>query len=251
MSVLLGCFIFMTYQSRQARSTLGGILSTTLYRIHSAAESVSDFAVRPFKEMSVREADLAAMRKRVQALEAERDRYQETLRENRRLSALLKLREIRPDYVAAAKVVARGIDRWSNVLVLDKGANDGIAKDMVAITPNGLAGKIMDVSDSYSNLLLVTDIKFAAAVRIQESRQEGVLSGTGNRTCLLKYISFESEAKVGDVVITSGLDSLFPPGISVGFISAVDAKRKGGSFQHIEVTPYQDGSAIEEVMIIK
>ena len=121
---------------------------------------------------------------------------------------------------------------------------------MSAITPKGFAGKIFNVTGSYSKLLLLTDINFSAAVRLQESRREGVISGTGSRKTILKYIPFEDEIKAGDIVITSGLDQLFQPGIPVGFISRID-KQGAGHFQYIEVTPYVDDSKMEEVLIIK
>ena len=147
-------------------------------------------------------------------------------------------------------MLSRGTDQWSHTLVLDKGEKDGVSKDMSAITPKGFAGKIFNVTESYSNLLLLTDINFSAAVRLQESRKEGIVSGTGTRKLVLKYIPYEEEVKVGDIIITSGLDQLFPPGIPVGFISRID-KQGTGHFQDIEVTPYVDDSKMEEVLIIK
>jgi rod shape-determining protein MreC len=78
-----------------------------------------------------------------------------------------------------------------------------------------------------------------------------VLSGTGGRTCILKYIPSESKVKTGEIVITSGLDMLFPAGIPVGYVSAVDAQKGEGSFQHIEVRPFQDDSEMEEAIIVK
>jgi rod shape-determining protein MreC len=122
---------------------------------------------------------------------------------------------------------------------------------MAAITPKGLAGKITGVSDSYAYLLLLSDINFSASVRLQGSRAEGVLSGTGSRKCVLKYVPFEDTVKAGDVVITSGLDMLFPPGIPVGYVTKVDSKTGGGYFQYIEVQPFQDTTKIEEVVIVK
>lgn len=72
----------------------------------------------------------------------------------------------------------------------------------------------------------------------------------GLRKCQLKYIPLEEEVKVGNIIITSGLDSLFPQGIPVGYISKVD-KKGAGLFQNIEVTPFEDNSKVEEVAIIK
>jgi len=200
--------------------------------------------------MALRDEDNALLRKRIDELLLERAKYQEAVLENKRLKELLKLLESRQQYIAAARVLSRGTDQWSHTLVLDKGQKDGVSKDMSAITPKGFAGKTFNVTGSYSKLLLLTDINFSAAVRLQESRKEGVISGTGTRKVILKYIPYEDELKVGDIVITSGLDQLFPPGIPVGFVSKID-KQGTAHFQYIDVTPYVDDSKMEEVLIIK
>ena len=114
----------------------------------------------------------------------------------------------------------------------------------------GLVGKVTDVSRHYSYLLLTVDINFSAAARLQESRTEGVISGTGFRKCRLRYVPHEEKVKKGDVVITSGLDALFPQGIPIGYVSDVDNK-VSGFFQNIEVQPFVDTSKIEAVMIIQ
>jgi rod shape-determining protein MreC len=111
-------------------------------------------------------------------------------------------------------------------------------------------GKIAEVSTSSSSLLLLTDLNLSVAVRLQGSRREGILSGTGLGKCQLKYIPLEEEVKVGEAVITSGLDSLFPQGIPVGFVSKVD-KKGTGLFQNIEVTPSEDNAEVEEIAIIE
>src|ERR1700690_3438289 len=122
---------------------------------------------------------------------------------------------------------------------------------MAARAPRGATGKIISASGSFASMHLISDIDAPVAVRIKETRKEGVLSGTGSRTCILKYVPYEEEIKAGAVIVTSGLDSLFPPGIPVGYVSKVDNKGLGGNFQYIEVTPFQDSSGMEEVMIVR
>ncbi len=243
-------FILMTYQSRKGHLFTSTFLSNTLNTAHSFTKSLTDSVTSPFKKIALRDEDNKLLRKRVDELLMERAKYQEAVFENKRLKDLLKLRENQQQYIAAARVLSRGTDQWAHTLVLDKGGKDGVSKDMSAITPKGFAGKIFNVTGSYCKLLLLTDINFSAAVRLQESRVEGIISGTGTRKLVLKYIPYEEEAKIGDIIITSGLDQLFPSGIPVGFISRID-KQGTGHFQYIEVTPYVDDSKLEEVLIIK
>ncbi|MFZ6017904.1 MAG: rod shape-determining protein MreC [Nitrospirota bacterium] len=240
----------MTYQSNREHLLPLKFLSNTLNRFHAIANSVKDSVTSPFKRMLIREEENIRLKAELNRLLKEQQDYQEALLENKRLRELLSLKEREHRYVTAARIISRGADQWSNTFILDKGLSDGVVKDMTAITHRGLVGKISWVSDSYSTLLLLTDINFSAAVRLQESRKEGIISGTGFRKCQLKYIPSEEEVKTGDIVVTSGLDSLFPQGIPVGYVSKVD-KKGTGLFQDIEVLPFEDNTKIEEVAIIK
>lgn len=240
----------MTYQSNKGSLIPLKFLNNTLNSFHSIKNSVKDSIISPFRRMLLREEENIRLKAELTRMLKEQQRYQEAILENKRLRELLSLKEREHRYVTAARVIARGTDQWANTLVIDKGLRDGITKDMIAITHRGLVGKISGVSDSCSSLLLLTDINFSAGARLQESRTEGVISGTGFRKCQLKYIPYEEEVKKGDTVITSGLDSLFPQGIPVGYVSKVN-KKDIGLFQDIEILPFVDNAKIEEVVIIK
>lgn len=244
-------FVLMTYQSKKGHALSVDFISGPLNHLHAASNSFAEAVKRPFRMIALREKENVELKKKVSALELEREKYHEALLENKRLKELLSLKEDKKKYVVSAKVIARGVDNWTHTLLIDKGAKDGVTKDMTAITPRGLAGKVTSVSDSYSYILLINDINMSSAVRLQGSRVEGVLSGTGSRRCIMKYVPFEEEVKAGDIVITSGLDMLFPPGISVGYVTKADKKIGSGNFQYIEVQPFQDSEKIEEVVIAK
>lgn len=241
----------MTYQSKKGHLIAGNFLVDFLNNTHLTIQSFTDTLKSPFKKMTLREEENRKLKKQIDELLLERGKYHETFLENRRLKDLLRLMEEKTGFSASARIIARGPDNWINTMVLNKGLKHGVEKDMSAVTPKGLAGKIFNVSDSFSHILLITDINFSASVRLQDSRKEGILSGTGSKKCILKYIPYEEEVKTGDIVITSGLDSLFPPGIPIGYVSIVDNKGSGGHFQYIEVIPFQDDTKIEEVLIVR
>jgi rod shape-determining protein MreC len=180
----------------------------------------------------------------------EQQRYRDIFFENMRLREMLGLREKVKRYVATARIISRGLDRWSNTVVIDKGKRDGVTKDMAVITPSGLVGKVSSAADHYAYVLLMTDINFSASVRIQETRKEAILSGTGARRCVLKYVPQEDVIKEGEVVVTSGFDDLFPQEVPAGFVSSVS--KKGDSiFQEIEITPFQDMTRLDEVVVVR
>ena len=249
LAILLLSLSVMTYQSNRQHLLPLKPLHAVLDRLHDAKTSLKDSLSAPFRRMLIRESENIRLREELSRTLQEKQGYHEAIQENKRLRALLALKEHEPRHVTAARVIGRGTDFWSKTVVLDKGLSDGIQKDMIAVTERGIAGKISDVFTSYSHLLLINDINFSAAARLQESRIEGILSGTGSRRCMLKYIPHENEVKEGEVIITSGLDSLFPQGIPLGYVSKVNEKETG-FFQDIEVIPFVEDTHLEIVGII-
>ncbi|MEW6001791.1 MAG: rod shape-determining protein MreC [Nitrospirota bacterium] len=248
--IIIFSLLLMTYQNNKGYSFSFGFLNNILNTSHAIVNSVKDSISSPFEKILIKEEENRRLKKEIERLLKIEQQYGEVLKENERLRSLLSIKEKGYRYVTSARIIARSPDQWSNTFILDKGLSDGVAKDMAAVTPKGLVGKIASVSDSYSFLLLLTDINFSAAVRLQESRREGIISGTGFRKCQLKYIPYEEGVKKGELLITSGLDLLFPAGIPVGYISKID-KKGAGLFQIIEVIPCEENSKIEELAIIK
>jgi len=241
----------MTYQSnRRPLLPFKSLTNNVLNAFYDLKQSVGDSVKAPFKRMLLREEENARLKAELSGMLRERQTCREALLENGRLMKLLSLKGTEQRYVTAARVIGKNTEQWSNTVVIDKGLSDGVKKDMIAITDKGLVGKISEASQSHAYLLLMVDINFSAAARIQDTRTEGVVSGTGFRKCQLKYIPFEEKVKKGDVIITSGLDMLFPQGIPIGYVSNVN-NRVLGFFQDIEVRPFVDSTKIEDVAIIK
>ncbi|RJQ53977.1 MAG: rod shape-determining protein MreC [Nitrospiraceae bacterium] len=182
--------------------------------------------------------------------EKEKTDNTEAAYENERLRSLLELKSVRPDFIAAAGVVAREPTNWFQIVWLDKGLGSGISKDMVAVTPLGLVGRVHRVFNKRANVILITDVNSAVAVRLQSSRIEGILEGNGDNKCYLKYVSKDFDVAEGENVITSGLDGIYPEGVLAGYISSVD-RESGEVFQLIEVTPAQPLNSVEEVAVLK
>jgi rod shape-determining protein MreC len=246
--VILALSIMM-YQSNRRYWLPFQFLNAALNRAHAIKISAKDAIISPFHRMFLREEENIRLKTERSKLLKEQRQYRETTLENEKLRDILSLREREHRFVTAARIIAKSTDQWSNTVVIDKGTSDGVAKEMIVVTDKGLAGKISDSSHSFSHLLLLTDINFSVAARLQESRTEGIVSGTGFRKCHMKYVPAEEEVKKGAIVITSGLDSLFPPGIPIGYVSDVN-KKNAGIFQDIEVLPYVDNIKLEIVAII-
>ncbi len=237
----------MNYQhNKKAFSFFDSVISYPYYALNELTANAAGTVRRlrsAFEENKL-------LREEVDHLLLEKQQSREIILENERLKALLSFKDQEPGFVTAARVVARGSDRLLNIVILDKGGKSGIEKDMAVITPQGLIGKVYLVQDSFSEVLLLKDSNFSAAVRLQDSRREGVVSGAGYDYCILNYVPPEEKVVKGEVVITSGVDGIFPEGLPVGRVSRV--KKDGiDFFQYIEVQPFQSSEKLEDVIVLK
>jgi len=197
-----------------------------------------------------KEEENKRLAEQIKKIEHEKNQYLEAANENERLRELLELKSQRADYVTAAEVFARDPTNWFQVLWINKGVDDGISRDMIAVTSVGPVGRIHRVFKDRASVILITDVNSSIAVRMQSSRVEGILEGRGDDRCYLKYVPQYVDVVVGEKVITSGLDGIYPEGLLVGYITKVK-KRSREFFQIIEVTPAQHLNAVEEVAILK
>ncbi len=246
--VILLIFALLTYQSVSGGRRL---FDFTLYPL-KLIEQGGSYLLNLFDHIPFigKSAEEKILLDRLKKCEEERTRYKEAAYENERLRSLIDLKSQRADYVAAAEVFARDPTNWFQILWINKGSINGVAKEMVAVTPLGLAGRIHRVFSERANVILITDVNSSVAVRLESSRVEGILEGNGEDRCYLKYVSKDFEVEAGESVITSGLDGIFPEGLLVGYVTSVD--REGGDiFQQIEVQTAQQLNKVEEVLILK
>ncbi len=190
------------------------------------------------------------LRERVAGLERKLIEYQEAYIENLRLRRLLDFRSTIQGEAAAAQVVVHDMTGWFQTLIVDKGFRDDIAPDMPVVNDEGVIGRILDVSDHYARVLMITDPGSAVDAIVQRNRVRGILGGKDANGCLLKYVRGNLDVQVGDLIITSGKDGLFPKGLRLGVVQGI-FKDPVDLFQKIEVKPLVRLSALEELLIIK
>lgn len=191
-----------------------------------------------------------ALKERVVALEQKLADYQEASIENLRLRRLLDFKSTIHAETIAAQVVLHDLTGWFQTLVVDKGFQDQVAQDMAVVNDEGVVGRILDVSDRYARVLLITDTSSSVDALIQRNRVRGVLSGKDANGCVLKYVRSNLDVQVGDLIISSGKDGVFPKGLRLGVVQGI-FKDPVDLFQKIEVKPLVRLSALEELLIIK
>jgi len=168
---------------------------------------------------------------------------------NSRLRSLLNFQEKITDRVLSAEVIGKDPSPYFKTILVDKGKNDGVEKGMAVVIPKGIAGQITDVSSHYSKVLLIIDHNSAVDALVQNDRARGIIQGGAAGQCFLKYVLRKHDIAIGDTVVSSGMDGVFPKGLGVGVVSSV-IKPKSGIFQEVTVTPYVDFEKLEEVLIV-
>jgi rod shape-determining protein MreC len=149
----------------------------------------------------------------------------------------------------AAEVVAYSPSAWFRTIVINKGQRDGVRKGLPVMTWEGVVGKVMRISSTSSVILLVIDRNSSVDCLVQRTRTRGILEGEGGGRCFLRYVPRTEDIQVGDHIVTSGLEGIFPKGLSMGEVVRVE-KKAYGLFQEIEVMPSADLSRLEEVMVL-
>ena len=149
----------------------------------------------------------------------------------------------------AAQVVGKDPSPWSKTVIVNKGTRDGVRQSDPVVIPEGVVGVVVEVSSSYAKVLLLIDPNSAVDALVQKTRARGIVKGGGAGYCVFDYVLRKHAISVGDTVVSSGLDGVFPKGLRVGRISEI-VRQNAGIFQRVSVTPYVDFEVLEEVLII-
>lgn len=169
--------------------------------------------------------------------------------ENNRLRDLLAFQRSLPNPAIAAQIIAKDPSAWFNTVIIDKGAADGLRKGLPAVTSRGIAGQVVEVSAHQSKLMLIIDRNSAVDALVQRTRSRGIVKGAARDECYLDYVMHEDDMRVGDGVVSSGFDGVYPKGLLIGSVSAINFQ---GSdfFKEVRVTPSVDFDTLEEVLVI-
>ena len=169
---------------------------------------------------------------------------------NSRLTSLLGLRDAYPNIVMkSAHVLAWDPGPWLRSITISIGMDDGVAINQAVVHNTGVVGRVIEVSPNYARVLLATDFHSSIDAVVQRTRVVGILSGQGTSVMTLKYIPKDEDVRLGDFLVTSGLDGFFPRGLALGQVSFVDRKSPD-IFTGIKVDPVVEYDRLEEVMVL-
>lgn len=168
--------------------------------------------------------------------------------ESERLSALLNFREAHPKVpMVNARVIGASAGTASRMVEIDRGERDGVRRNMAVITPDGAVGKVIEVYRDNAQILLLTDKEGGVGAMLVESRIQGPVGGTGEPLLAMKYVATDDKVNIGEKVVTSGMDKIFPRDIPVGTVQEV---KPGNPFKQIWLQPAAKLQRLEEVIVL-
>ena len=168
---------------------------------------------------------------------------------NNRLREYVGLKDRIPLKLIAAEVIAKDPSPWYQTLILNKGQSCGVDVDCPVILSAGVVGHVVAVSPEYSKVLLIIDRNFSMDALIQRTRERCMVEGMNQHMLKLNYVLRQMDVEVGDTIISSGFDGIYPKGLPVGRVSKI-VQGTSGLFKEIEMEPFVEFSKLEEVMIV-
>ncbi len=213
---------------------------------HSSVKGVGG-VWESFRELRDAREDNRQLRKELEEAQTSLQRLEAEVNELEVLRAQLGFKKLVPFQTIAAQVIASSPGAGNRAVFLSKGAKDGVQTDMAVISREGVVGKVLYSYRRTSQVLILTDRRSGAGCLIEGSRTQGVLKGYGRNLCRMEYVMNEQTVRVGDRVVTSGQDQIYPKGLFLGMVVEV---KDGNSYKEILVKPSAKLDRLESLLVI-
>lgn len=212
------------------------------------SETIQDTTGRYLNLVAINK-EIADLQNENAKLKAEVMRFSEVEKENGRLNDILQFTQAADMKLVPAQVIGIDIFAERASIRINRGTKHGVQKGQAVITKQAAVGYILEAGDTSSLILVLTDRYAVIDSIIQNSRARGIVEGSGPDSCILKYLQRSDEVQVGDIVVTSGLDNIFPKGLPIARVKNV-SRRKSEISPFIELTPMIDVSRLDEVFVV-
>jgi rod shape-determining protein MreC len=191
-----------------------------------------------------------ALKEQVAALEIEVQEQRALADRSRGFEQLLELRDRSNLKTRAAEIIAAGATPEFRTVTIDKGTLDGVEADMAVIAPGGVVGRVVASTPRAAKVQLLIDRNAAAGVIVERSRAQGAAVGNGDGRLRMDFVPETSDVTAGDVVVTSGIDGIYPKGFPVGQVVSVEKAgtlyKEGG----IVIRPSVNFDSLEQVLVV-
>jgi rod shape-determining protein MreC len=190
-----------------------------------------------------------ALRAQLAALREENLQFREALVASGRLQRIAEMRDEFETPMLAMEVVGQDVSPWFRSVLLDRGHEAGVRAGMPVVNDSGVVGLVTATSAHAGRTMLLLDRQSAIDGIVQRSRARGIVRGRGNDRLEFEFVVGGADVEVGDVVISSGLDGVYPKGLRVGEVEEVVAAPYGLT-QRAILKPAVDFGRLEQVFVV-
>ncbi len=224
-------------------------VSSPLSSVGASVGSLAASAGTSVEDLTASDATLSQTRENNATLAQMVVELEQYRQEAQRLESLLGLSDAYGFKSAAARVVAYSSDSYNKILTLDVGSNDDVKAGLPAMGSTGVIGQVISVTATTCQVRLITDAQSGVSVVLQNSKAEGILTGSVDGTLTLEGIDESADVKEGDAVITSGIGGGYFRGLVVGTVSKI-SQSQGDATRTIVVTPNASFDNISEALVV-
>lgn len=231
-------------------NTAKNIFSYVTAPIQQGVATINDFFSNSKSELLAENEQLKAENEQ---LKLDNSRLDSLNKDNQELSDLLGTKQKFSQYdTIAARKIGQNFNNWNNSIIIDKGSADGIAVDMVVIAEGALVGKVTSVTPHTANVTTILDDSSSISAVTSRSNNIAFVNGdidlVGTDTCSLEYLDSTTPIFENDELFTSSISSLYPPGISIGFVKEVSTNKDNETTAVVE--PIVDFDNLDTVLVI-
>jgi rod shape-determining protein MreC len=255
LAVMLGHVILISAQVSSRGGSGVSVLTSVTFGLFAEVQRGNSAGVSSLRTMwnhyiGLRhvEAENAALRRELDEVKIQFQERRALADRARGLQVLLELRDRSNLQTTAAEIIASSPSPDFRTLTIDKGTLYGLQPDMAVIAPGGVVGRVVIPTSRSAKVQLLSDRNAAVGALIERSRAQGVAMGGGDQRLRLEYVSETADVVVGDLVVTSGIDGIFPKGFTIGSVDVVE--KSGPSYKRITIKPAVDFSSLEEVLVV-
>jgi rod shape-determining protein MreC len=229
------------------------VASVALYPLQRAAqlpgEAIASVAGH-FASLSSLRAENDELKRQLVESASKVQGYELAEQESARLGALLDVRTRYRQSATAVSVLYSGRDPFTQKLFIDKGGDAGIAAGQAVIDAHGVVGQVTRVLPYMSEVTLLTDKDHAVPVKVERSGVRSVLFGSGaGRSPELRFLAPSADIQIGDVLVTSGLDGTYPPGLAVAKVATLE-RDTGQMFARVTCSPLAGVDSSEQLLVL-
>jgi len=254
-AALVGIFLLSPRNRQRLQSGFLGIVSPFLKKGSELDSRWKNYKAG-LKKLDELESDNRTLKVENDALRATTQALRGVESENIRLKAALNYQGHAAFALVPAHVIGRSPSNWWSTVVIDKGSNDFVQREMPVVTPDGLVGKVVNVDERSAIVLLVSDENCRVAATVEGTKEQGIVrvEVRGQRTSnnirpamTLNFLSRYAPLQPGQKVLTSGAGSVYPPGILIGQIVEFKPRQLDGV---AVIEPTVDIAALADVFVI-